>query len=97
MSVDPVGFSGGNVHSFNRYAYANNNPYRLKDPDGRFALDALVVTGLVLGGGVIYVAKREGCKQSVGRVLGAAGNAARNWVANERVDGDGKTGANAPV
>ncbi|WDE10482.1 polymorphic toxin-type HINT domain-containing protein [Thalassomonas haliotis] len=34
-SNDPVGAS--NVHNFNRYAYANNNPYRYVDPDGRNA------------------------------------------------------------
>ena len=33
--IDPVGFQEGNIHSFNRYAYANNNPYRFVDPDGR--------------------------------------------------------------
>jgi hypothetical protein len=32
MSNDPVGFR--DVHSFNRYAYANNNPYKYVDPDG---------------------------------------------------------------
>ncbi|TDF41959.1 hypothetical protein EYS14_03705 [Alteromonadaceae bacterium M269] len=31
-SNDPVGYRG--VHSFNRYAYANNNPYKYIDPDG---------------------------------------------------------------
>ncbi|MFC1685296.1 RHS repeat domain-containing protein [Pseudomonadota bacterium] len=35
LSVDPVGVDPGNVHSFNRYAYANNNPYKFVDPDGR--------------------------------------------------------------
>lgn len=39
MGVDPVGFQEGNVHSFNRYAYANNNPYRYIDPDGRQAVE----------------------------------------------------------
>lgn len=33
--IDPVGFKTGNIHSFNRYAYANNNPYKYVDPDGR--------------------------------------------------------------
>jgi RHS repeat-associated protein len=32
-SNDPVGFKS--VHSFNRYSYANNNPYKYVDPDGR--------------------------------------------------------------
>ena len=31
-SNDPIGFR--DVHSFNRYAYANNNPYKYTDPDG---------------------------------------------------------------
>ena len=35
MAIDPVGFNAGNIHSFNRYAYANNNPYKFVDPDGR--------------------------------------------------------------
>jgi RHS repeat-associated protein len=35
LSVDPVTTDGGTGGSFNRYAYANNNPYRFKDPDGR--------------------------------------------------------------
>ena len=31
-SNDPQGFR--DVHSFNRFAYANNNPYKYVDPDG---------------------------------------------------------------
>ena len=38
MSPDPVGFSVSNPVSFNRYAYANNNPYAHVDPDGRDAV-----------------------------------------------------------
>ena len=37
ISMDPVGFQEGNIHSFNRYAYANSNPYRYVDPDGNYA------------------------------------------------------------
>ncbi|MEC4728928.1 RHS repeat-associated core domain-containing protein [Shewanella sp. D64] len=34
-SNDPIGFR--DVHSFNRYAYGNNNPYKYTDPDGKAA------------------------------------------------------------
>jgi RHS repeat-associated protein len=40
MGVDPVGFMQSNLHSFNRYAYGNNNPYKFVDPDGRQAVGA---------------------------------------------------------
>lgn len=35
LSIDPVTANSGNGANFNRYWYANNNPYRFTDPDGR--------------------------------------------------------------
>ncbi|MFC3654566.1 RHS repeat-associated core domain-containing protein [Xanthomonas hyacinthi] len=35
LSVDPVAANPSTGASFNRYNYANNNPYRFTDPDGR--------------------------------------------------------------
>ena len=35
LSVDPVGADASAGVNFNRYSYANNNPYRFTDPDGR--------------------------------------------------------------
>jgi len=51
--IDPVGFREGNLHSFNRFAYGNNNPIKNVDPDGRMsiaALSYLVLAGIILIG-----------------------------------------------
>ena len=39
LSVDPVASNTITGTNFNRYWYADNNPYRFVDPDGRQALD----------------------------------------------------------
>ncbi len=44
MAVDPVGVDPANLHSFNRYAFVNNNPYKYVDPDGE---NAVVVFGFL--------------------------------------------------
>ena len=41
LSVDPVTANANTGANFNRYWYANNNPYRFTDPDGRNATAAL--------------------------------------------------------
>jgi len=46
MSVDPVAPIEGNIYNFNRYAYANNNPYKYMDPDGRLAF--LIPVGIFI-------------------------------------------------
>ncbi len=36
MGVDPVGFKSKNPITFNRYAYAGDNPYKYTDPNGEY-------------------------------------------------------------
>ena len=45
-SNDPVDMveamrRGSPVHGFNRYAYAQNNPYKYKDPNGEWIIHAV--------------------------------------------------------
>jgi RHS repeat-associated protein len=51
MGIDPQGFDPRNIHSFNRYTYANNNPYKYVDPDGRAGALVLEVGIAVLATG----------------------------------------------
>ena len=50
MGIDPVGFTETNPMMFNRYAYANNNPYLYVDPDGGYA--DLAIEAISIGIGV---------------------------------------------
>jgi len=42
MGVDPVGFSTSRPVLFNRFAYANNNPYKYVDGNGEIAFLAVI-------------------------------------------------------
>lgn len=41
MGIDPKEVNPNDLHSFNRYAYGNNNPYRYVDPDGHSPIDLI--------------------------------------------------------
>ena len=45
--VDAVGVQDSNLHSFNRYAYGNGNPFRYIDPDGRLPILIPIVVAIV--------------------------------------------------
>ena len=50
LSMDPVGFQEGNVHSFNKYTYVANNPYKYIDPNGEELITATIVVLSVAAG-----------------------------------------------
>jgi RHS repeat-associated protein len=65
LSIDPVTTDANAGSSFNRYAYANNSPYRFTDPDGRQAALAWCfggpvgcAAGALLTGATIYYADK---------------------------------------
>ena len=41
--MDPLAPTEANIHTFNRYGFANGNPYRYTDPDGKVVIDIVFV------------------------------------------------------
>jgi RHS repeat-associated protein len=107
MGIDPVDFQTDNLHSFNRYAYTNNNPYKYVDPDGRFAFlavpafyaltalaGALTVNTMLNGGD-----GQSGDDFSFGSSSGSDFGSPNTWSTgrahNEQNTNAGKDGSNA--
>ena len=65
VSKDPAGFDEANLHTFNRYAYANNNPHRYVDPDGRSSVAAVLAGAGVLGVGIGVYSKLPSEQQAL--------------------------------
>jgi len=86
LSVDPVELAPGDGFNFNRYTYANNNPYKFTDPDGR-AVQALwgapvgfvveIAAQKIANPGAPINWKSVGVSTLVGAATGGIGSVAR--------------------
>ncbi len=98
LGIDPVDYLDGNLHSFNRYAYGNNNPVRYADPDGRIAIPLIYLGGAALATASVALLppeQRNRMMQSGYRAAQSVGDAldrARQWMFN---DGGNDVGASA--
>ncbi|MFC4932709.1 RHS repeat-associated core domain-containing protein [Massilia sp. GCM10023247] len=100
MSIDPVTTDANSGGGFNRYAYANNSPYKYVDPDGRFPF-LLPLIPYIVGGGTVavvghYVLPGRQGREETGR---AVGNAIFNSGAGDKGSADALKSDNnkAPV
>ena len=81
-SNDPIGFVPDNIHSFGRYTYVNNNPYKYTDPNGEYGVAGAMWGGMAgLIGGALTGYQQGGFQGAiVGGGVGAAAGAAVGLV-----------------
>lgn len=79
--IDPIDFQENNPHSFNRYAYANNNPYKYVDPDGKLPVLALIPLALKIADIAITAHAIHGAYQGTG-IIGAAKELGSSMASN---------------
>jgi RHS repeat-associated protein len=101
LSIDPVTTDANTGGSFNRYAYANNSPYRYVDPDGRFAfllplVPYLVDATVVVVGHYVLPGRqgREDTVRAVGNAIlnsGSGDKGNTNQAEGTKVDGQRPT------
>jgi len=69
MAMDPAGVNPNDPRTFNRYVYANNNPYKFVDPDGRLSM---LIEGIgvgLIGFGILTAVNPEKSKEMTAPLL----------------------------
>jgi RHS repeat-associated protein len=76
LSTDPIAFNASSPFTFNRYAYANNNPYRYTDPTGQCLQCFAAVAGALIAGAVNVGVQMATNEPGVGINWASAGRSA---------------------
>jgi uncharacterized protein RhaS with RHS repeats len=83
LSTDPVLTDANTGKSFNRYVYANNNPYKYIDPDGRDALTVEGGLGFYAGLTIGYNVEKRELAVTLNLAAGAGGGISYDRRSNE--------------
>lgn len=84
LSTDPKAFNASSPFTFNRYAYANNNPYRYTDPNGAVA-QAVVAGAALVAVAIAYEATQvctagSACERNASGFLDRVGETIRETL-----------------
>jgi hypothetical protein len=99
VSVDPVQANASNGQNFNRYYYANNNPYKFIDPDGRLSylvsrpLDAPVAGAVANHNFVVHHADSPGDPNGTVRSFGITSSGTMGEVTPDTTGPNANTSA----
>jgi len=102
LSVDPVTAYQKPVEQFNRYRYANGNPYKFTDPDGRNATLLAPIVVIPIVAGTFYYAtttpqqRKQAGDAVVDGVIDAASKVRGYFQKSESGDSRGTTERPAP-
>jgi RHS repeat-associated protein len=84
LSVDPVVTDAKTGGHFNRYDYANNNPYRFTDPDGRVPMAVPLVVRIAAA--IAAAAKSAATSNAGAAAAGVAGAAAVSTATDSKTE-----------
>jgi len=94
LSIDPVVTDANSGTSFNRYAYANNSPYKYLDADGRIAKLVVSAVKLAIKGGDIG-STVSGIVENVATIASPTASLGQKAMAVADIALDVTTGVNA--
>ena len=80
LSIDPVTANSNTGGNFNRYWYANNNPYKFTDPDGRIAILAVPLAIEACAASIVCGAAAIATGAYVGKKIGDGINILRDHI-----------------
>ena len=87
--IGPAEVDPANIHSVNRYAYANNNPYKYIDPDARVPVPLILCaanpSGCLLAG-VTVVAVATTVPTAIVNTWDALSPRVRNWIYSDNAN-----------